>query len=291
MVASTTRRRIGVVVAVLVAGVTAMVGGDAATAASSTGDVYVVHGLADSKAADIFVDGKNVAPAAAPKTIVGPLKLTPGNHVVTFKDGATTLVNAQFSVKAGSSADVVAHRTADAQSQRVITVFPNDLTAVGPGKLRLVVSHVAVAPPADILDDGKPLFRNVANGESLSVVLPAMKCEITVVPTATTGPPILGPVTMSLKAGTLTRIFAIGDATNSTTDAVVQVLTIPVSGAKVPTKVRTGDGGQTADSIVGAGSRTGSLLAVALGLVLVVGLGAARGSARAERVIGSRHAR
>lgn len=291
MVTSRARRRVGVVVAVLVAGATALLGGSTARAASSTGDVYVVQGLADTPAADIFVDGKNVAPAAAPKTIVGPLTLSAGNHVVTLKDGATTLVNAQFSVKAGSSSDVVAHRTSDAQSQRVITVFPNDLSAVAPGKLRLVVSHVAVAPPADIIADSKPLFRNVANGESLSLVLPAMQTTVQVVPTATSGPAILGPVTLSLKAGSLTRVFAIGDATQNSTDAVVQVLSIPVSGAKVPTKVRTGDGGQTADSIIGSGTSTGTLVSLAVGLLLVAGLWIARGSASAERVIGSRHAR
>ena len=113
----------------------------------------------------------------------------------------------------------------------ILTVFKNNDKAVGPGKVRLVVAHVAAAPPADIKVDGKVLFDNVANGEALTLVVPAKTYNVAVVPAATDSDPILGPVDLKTKAGTLTRVFAIGSATENTMDAVVHVLDVSVSGA------------------------------------------------------------
>jgi hypothetical protein len=264
-------------------------GAGQAQGAATTGDVYVIHGLTGSTA-DILVDGTNVAPSAAPKTLVGPLRLAPGDHVVTFREGTDTLVSARFTVRAGASLDVVAHRTADSSRQPVVTVFMNDLSAVRPGTVRLVVSHVAVAPPADIRVDGEPLFRNVAGGESLTLDLPAKEVTIDVVPTAVTMPAILPPTKVDLQAGTLTRVFAIGDATEGTVDAVVQVLKVGVVGSGRPTQVRTGDGGQAADTLVGGrpGPATMTLLAALLAFGGVAALNRRR---PARPVIGSRHSR
>jgi hypothetical protein len=280
---------VGVVAALVVA---VAAGFGVAAAATGTGDVYVVHGIADATA-DVLVDGDNVAPAAAPKTVVGPLQLSPGEHVVTFRDSTQTLVSARFTVKAGTSVDVVAHRTADASRQPVVTVFVNDTSPVRAGMVRLVVSHVAVAPPADIRVDGDPLFRNVASGESLTLDLPAKTSTIDVVPTLTGGPAILQPVMVELKPGTLTRVFAIGDATAGTTDAVVQVLPVQVTGSQRPTRVQTGDGGQAAESFVEQSWSPGPG-AVVLFLAVLALAGATvlnRRSGPSHPVIGSRHAR
>lgn len=282
------RRLLGLLTVVLAmaAAIVALPG--TAQAASSTADVYVINGIAGTTA-DIVVDGNTVAPNAAPKTVVGPLRLQPGNHVVTLKDATKTVVSAKFSVKASTSTDVVAHRTADSSREPVVTVFANDLTGIAPGKTRVVVSHVAVAPPADIRVDGTPLFRNVANGESLTLELPAKTVTFDIVPTATSGPDILAPVQLELKAGTLTRLFAIGDATANTTDAVVQVLKVGVVGSERPSKVHTGDGGQAADSFTGGSHlATWILLAALLSFAGVFLLSRRPGAAP---VIGSRHSR
>lgn len=286
-----TRRVLGGALGLVVLVALAIAGASGASGAATTGDVYVVHALTGTTA-DILVDGNNVAPAAAPKTVVGPLRLAPGDHVVTFREGTKTLVSARFSVRAGASLDVVGHRTADAAMQPVVTVFTNDLSGVRPGTVRLVVSHVAVAPPADIRVDGEPLFRNVASGESLTLDLPAKRSTIDIVPTATSGPPILPPTVVDLKAGTLTRVFAIGDVTAGSVDAIVQVLPVGVVGSERPTLVRTGDGGQAADSFVsptGRPSLATVLLMVAVPALAAVALVNRRRTARP--VIGSRHAR
>lgn len=279
------------VLATVLAATAAMLGAPGiARAASTTGDVYIVHGIAGTTA-DILVDDNNVAPASAPKAVVGPLRLTPGSHVVTLKEGDKTVVSAMFTVKAGTSTDVVAHLTADSARSAVVTVFPNDLSGVAPGKTRLVVSHVAVAPAVDIRVDGTPLFRNVASGESLTLELPAKTSSLDVVPTATSGSALLNPVQLKLDAGTLTRVFLIGDSTANNTDAVVQEIPVGVVGSQRPTKVSTGDGGQAADSYIGGGSSL-ALWALAASLLAFGGVTVLSRTASANRpVIGSRHSR
>jgi Domain of unknown function (DUF4397) len=265
-------------------------GAGAAGAAKGTGQVFLVQAI-QGQTLKIQVDGATVAAAAAPKSVIGPLSLAAGSHVVTYVSGTKTLVSARFQMVAGNSQDVVAHIMADANMSAVVTVFVNDLSPVASGKTRLVVSHVAEAPPADIRVDGAPLFRNVANGESLSLVVPAKDVTIDVVPTATTGKAILGPVSLVLQSGTLTRVFAMGDATAGKTDAIVHVVAVAVRDSQRPTRVQTGDGGQAADVILGSGPGGGAVAAALLGMALVAAGAARRTRSRAALVIGRRHGR
>ena len=238
--------------------------------AEPSGDVYLVQALAGTTA-DLVVDGAVVRADAAPKAVVGPVRLSPGPHVLQVRSGATALVSARFAVAAGDSLDVVAHRASDTAMTPVVTVFRNDLSSVGPGKTRLVVSHVAVAEPADIRVDGRPFFRNVAGGESLSLVVPARAYSLDVVATAGSRM-ILAPVAVTLQPGTLTRVFAYGNPDQKTSDAIVQAIGVPVVGAARPAFVHTGDGGQAADEIVGAGGPSRPAVALGLGAVVLVGV-------------------
>lgn len=221
-----------------------------ASAAQRTGEVFVLNAIVGTPA-DVLIDGKVVRPNIQPKAVLGPLHITAGKHVLTLSAGATTVTQASFTVAAGASIDLVAHRMADASMAPTVTVFPNVKSPVRPGKACLVVSHVAVAPPADIRVNGKPLFRNVANGESLSLIVPAKTYSVDIVPTATAGPEVLAPVRLTVQAGTLTRVFAVGDPADGSADAVVQVIKVRVTGSGAPKLVRTGDGGQAAIAFVG----------------------------------------
>jgi hypothetical protein len=216
-----------------------------AQAATGQGTVYVLQGIADVSAS-VSVDGRTVSRDVAARTVVGPLRLDTGRHLVRLEASGVPAVEASFTVGAGTSTDLVAHRFPDADRSPAFTVFRNDLSAVPPGKTRLVVAHTAVVPPADIVVDGSPLVRNVANGESATRVVPARSYEVSIVPTATTGPAVLGPTTLTLPPGTLTNVFAIGDPSAGTMDAIVQSLPVRTSGSAAPDTVNTGDGGQAA---------------------------------------------
>jgi hypothetical protein len=101
--------------------------------------------------------------------------------------------------------------------------------------------------------------------------VPAKTYAVDVVPVGSqaSDDTILQPVRLTLKPGTLTRVFAVGDPSNGTADAVVQVLPVGVTGSGVPSSVPTGDGGQAADSFVDDGPGPGSL--VAAGLLALLG--------------------
>jgi hypothetical protein len=268
------RRRIPAGLAVLLLGGAGTLAGSTDAGASTpaggavpTGQVYVVHGILGTPV-DVDVDGRRLAGAARPKTVLGPLTLSAGRHVVVLRTGTRTMTSASFLVPAGRSIDVVAARAADAAQNARVVVFRNDLDPVGRGKTRLVVAHAAVAPPADVRLDGSVFFHDVSSGESLSLLVPAKSYTVDAVPVAGGGT-VLDPVELSLKAGTLTRVFAVGDPSAGTADAVVQVLKVGVVGSGVPRSVPTGDGGQAADEVVGASAGPPPWIAVAAGLLLL----------------------
>jgi hypothetical protein len=230
---------------VLVATIGAAALSSPAGAAATTGEIYVVNAVA-GMSADLAVDGDVVQAAAAPKTIVGPLTLTPGEHVVSFTPTGADAISATIDVTAGASSDVVAHLGVDATSGPKFTVFPNDLSPVAPDKARLVVAHTAVVPPADVRVDGAVLFSNVANGEALTLVVPGGTYNVDIVPASTSGPVVFGPVELAVAAEQLNRVYAFGSPEESSMDAIVRTQALPVAGAGEPGSVDTGNGGQAA---------------------------------------------
>lgn len=254
-----------------------------AVAAGSSADVYIVQGVDATKMA-LSVDGRSIAAAAAAKTIVGPLHLSPGPHTVAARSlDNKTDVSASWTLKSGESLDVVLHRRVDPDVRPVFTTYVNDLSPVSAGSGRLVVAHDAAVGPADVRVKHKVLFSNIASGESLTLTVPKGSYPVDIVPTATSGPAVFGPVDLPVAAKALTRVFAIGVAATKSMDAVVQVLPLTSRGSgSTPTKVNAGDGGQARALIQsqdpssltfssGAGSRQGlvgaSLPAVGTGLL------------------------
>jgi hypothetical protein len=269
------RLRRGVVTAVVGLGALIPMTAGHASAAEATGTVYVVQGVADT-AMTITVDGKAVATAAAAKTIVGPLTLSAGSHTVAAESPTRTeTVTASVSVTAGSNVDAVLHRQVDPSKPPVITTFPNDLSAVTAGSGRLVVAHTAAVGPADVRVDQKVLFANIANGEALTVTVPASTYSVDIVPSATSGPVVFGPANVPVAPTALTRVFAIGVAATSSMDAVVQVLPLSVRGSGTkPSTVNAGDGGQAAALVSAADGAIDDRDLIAVALLAVVGAAA-----------------
>lgn len=228
--------------------------------AGSGARVHVVHGL-PSTGVDVAVDGDVVARDVAGPGVVGPFDLAAGRHVLEVTDASgAAVVSSTLDLAPGSDSDVVVHQPVTAGAAPVVTVFANDVSPVPAGKARLVVSHTAAVPPADIVVDGQVLFANVANGESLTAVVPVGTYEVQVVATGRTSPSFLGPLDLTLQAGALNRVFAVGDPAGTGMDAVVHVVAVPTSGTPAPGRVETGTGGQAAGlAPVGAGwfGRTG----------------------------------
>src|SRR4051794_29143670 len=110
----------------------AAVPASAASGASGSATVYVLQGLAGVDA-DVSVDGTSVATGVLAKTVVGPLRLPAGKHLVALSSKGTRFVSASVNVKAGTSVDVLGYWAAEAPTRPLMAVLPNDLSPVGAG--------------------------------------------------------------------------------------------------------------------------------------------------------------
>ncbi|WP_246485919.1 DUF4397 domain-containing protein [Kribbella qitaiheensis] len=234
--------------------------------AAGKGVLHVIQGL-PGRSLDISVDGRTVARGVKAAEIVGPLDVAAGQRKVTAREGGKVVIERVVTVGADSNLDVVVHRPAAPTAAPVITTYANKLTGIPKDKAALRVAHTAAVGPADIRVNGKVLFANVANGESLDVVVPAGTYSVEIVPAGATSPVILGPLALPVKAGYLTRVFAIGEPNSKTMNVTVTSLRLPSAGSDRPNLVNTGTGGQAAGLVNGEQSPVAPIALVALLLV------------------------
>lgn len=216
-----------------------------ATADSSKGsaDVYVVQGL-PGVVVDVSVDGEVVAEDLATTDVAGPFEVEGGRSSVTFTDArGTVLADNTVDAKAGTSTDLVLHLPTSAKGAPTVTAFDNDLSAVQADKAAVTVAHTAAVPPADIKVNGDVLFANVANGESLDLVVPDDTYEVEIVPTGQDAPVVFGPVDLDVEGGSLNRVYAVGDPSKKTMNVAVHVIAVDETGSAEPKRVDTGMGG------------------------------------------------
>jgi hypothetical protein len=211
--------------------------------AANDTEIYFVQGL-PGKQVDVAVDGESIAENVKTATVAGPFKVNAGSRMVTFSDNGSVLVENTFSIKEGVNVDVVVHLPASSSGDPVVTVFKHDPVEVPKGKACLVVAHTAAVPPADIRVNDQVLFANVANGESLQLLVPVATYKVSIVPTGGTEPVFFGPVSLTVKSGAVNRVYAVGDPETKTMNVVVHVIDAAATGSDKPSEVNTGTGGQ-----------------------------------------------
>jgi hypothetical protein len=211
--------------------------------ASDDGEVYFVQGLPGASV-DVAIDGHSVAKNVKTAAVVGPFKVSGGQRTVTVRSAGKILIQRKVSVKAKGSSDVVVHLPAKGTGDATITAYRNDLWSVPKDKAALTVSHTAAVPAADIQVNGKVLFSDISNGESLSLVVPVATYKVEIVKTKKNAPVYFGPVDLTVQGGALNRVYAIGDPSKKTMNVAVHVLTAASMGSAKPSKVNTGTGGQ-----------------------------------------------
>jgi hypothetical protein len=88
--------------------------------------------------------------------------------------------------------------------------------------------------------------------------------------------PVFGPINLTVKAGALNRVFAIGQPENGGMDAVVQVLPLRTTSVHMPGDVGAGEAGLVAtDAAADEGDSSASVTAYAVLLgVSIAGVGA-----------------
>ena len=211
--------------------------------AANDTEIYIVQGL-PGKNLDVAIDGESVVEDVKTAEVKGPFKVEPGSRSVTFSEDGTTVLENTFSIKEGSKADIVAHLPASSSGDPLVTVYKYDDVKVPKGKAFLVVSHVAAVPPADVRVDETVLFENIANGESLELMVPVATYKVDIVPTKETEPVFFGPVSLTVQGGAINRVYALGDPEKKTMNVAVHVITVGTTGSGKPSEVNTGTGGQ-----------------------------------------------
>ncbi|MET1059422.1 MAG: DUF4397 domain-containing protein [Nocardioides sp.] len=215
----------------------------AATGAAQAGTVTVVQAV-PGRTVVVRVDGKPVQGAAEVGEFLGPLRLPAGSHKVSFTDDAGDVdVTSTLRVKAGSTSDVVLHRPASVGGAPVVSSYGTPTEPIGPGKARVLVAHTATVAPADVRVDGQVVFTNIANGEFATADVPAGTHVVELLPTGTTTDPILGPLDLTVAAGTVSMVYAVGNPRDRSMQVILHSGQLRDDGTVVPDTIRTGSAG------------------------------------------------
>lgn len=255
-----------------------------ATAAPTPALVTVIQAVPGTTVA-VAVDGRQVARNAAVGDVLGPLGLTPGRHDISFT-GADFTVDSTLEVGGGEASDVVLHLPAEVDGDPVVHSYDAPTGAIGPGKARVLLAHTATVPPADVQVDGETVFTNIANGEFADADVPEGSIEVALLPSGAGGDPILGPLDLSLAAGTLSMVYAYGNPRDGSMAVIAHTEELAPDGSVVPTRIDTGSAGMVDDAVTTFASpvtHDPSRSPVAVALLLVLAASVAAGGARWSR--------
>jgi hypothetical protein len=206
------------------------------------GLVSVVQAV-PAAAVDVVIDGKAVSKQVATGKVLGPYRLTAGEHRLDFSIAGGAQVATTITVEQGASQDVVVHLPASVDGDPVVNSYPTPTEPIGPGKARVLVAHTATVAPADVVVDGTAVFTNVANGEFATADVPAGKHVVELLPTGATEDPILGPLDVTLTPATVTMVYAIGDPADESMQLVAHSARLTGDGSLAPGSIDTGSAG------------------------------------------------
>lgn len=246
-----------------------MVLAPAASAQEETGNVTVVHGIADTPV-DVYVNGDLTLEGFEPGTVTDPLPLPAGSYdLEVYAAGADTdsddpVLSGSADLTAGADVSVVAHL--DADGNPALAVFANDISTLDAGDARVTVRHAAAAPAVDILADGEAIFSGVENGQEGVADVPAGTVEAAVALAGETDP-VIGPAEVTLEEGVNTIVYAVGSAEDGNLELLIQT----IAGLHdTPDDVQSGSGGLKAAEQAGAAQLP--YLAGLAGALLIAGL-------------------
>lgn len=240
---------------------------------------------------DVSVDGRQVASGAEVGDVLGPFALAPGSHDVAFT-GDGTDVEHSLDVAAGAASDVVLHLPAEVDGDPVVHSYAAPDGPIGPDKARVLLAHTATVAPADVRVDGQTVFTNIANGEYADADVPAGSIEVALLPSGADDDPILGPLDVSLEAGTLSMIYAYGNPSDGSMKVIAHTAALSPDGSVQPSRIDTGSAGLVeapvtpfADGVGGGPTATWTALGVLALLALLVALATGATGLRRRRQV------
>jgi hypothetical protein len=219
--------------------------------------VTVIQAVPDATV-DVSVDGRSVAAGAQVGEVLGPFELTPGSHAISFSgDGVS--VDSDLTLKAGAVSDVVLHLPAEVDGDPVVHSYAAPDGPIGPGKARVLLAHTATVAPADVEVDGQTVFTNIANGEFADADVPEGTITVALLPSGSEADPILGPLDVSLRAGTLSMIYAYGNPRDGSMNVIAHTSALAADGSVEPSRIDTGSAGLVTQHVNPFGDDAGRL--------------------------------
>ncbi len=210
--------------------------------AAAPAQLSVVQAVPDVSV-DVTIDGRDLSKSVATGKVLGPYPLDAGKHQLDFTGAGGLSISTSVTLKAGESQDVVLHMPASVQGDPVVNSYRTPTSPINPGNARVLVAHTATVAPADVVVDGNVVFTNIANGEFATADVPAGKHVVELLPTGESGNPILGPLEVTLTAGTVTNVYAIGNPADNSMSLVAHEAPLKLTDADEPSEIDTGSAG------------------------------------------------
>ena len=195
-------------------------------AAAGTAKVNVVHGIPGA-VVRICVDGSSVADNVKYGAKIVGATLPAGTHrvrVVAAGKACTTspVLKAAYSLAAGKNYTIVANL--DAAGKANLKAFTNNVSRTAAGKARLTVRHTANAPAVNVWAGSTRLISGSSFtwGKSATLGVPANTYQVKVTLPGSSKP-VIGPKSLTLKAGKAYQVYAVGSAGH------YRLVTVPIT--------------------------------------------------------------
>ena len=211
-----------------------------------SGTVTLVQAV-PGRTVEMRVDGRELHRVAHVGDVIGPVRLPAGRHVFAFVGSGGSVVRSTVWLRPGSSVDVVLHRPAAVRGASLVTLFPTPTRPIRAGWARILVAATATLVPADVRVDDRVVFANIANGESATIDVTAGRHLVALVPTGQPAPAVLGPLKVTVAAGTVTMVYAAGGPPAGAPRAIVHTMALGNGGQAAPGNVHTGTVGLARD--------------------------------------------
>ena len=138
------------------------------------------------------------------------------------------------------------HLPAAPHGAPLVNSYSTPRKPIAPGKARVLIAHTATVAPADVRVDGQVVFRDIANGEYATADVAAGDHSVALLPAGLDTDPILGPLDVTLPAGTVTMVYAVGTPRDHSMDVISHTAKVGSNGAVVPSTIDTGRAGLAA---------------------------------------------
>ncbi len=210
-------------------------------AADAPATVTVVHGIPSVGNVDICAGGSTALLSDVPFGGVATISVPAGTYDLTVKvanaapcTGATAITANGVVVPAGANVSAVANLTGGTPN---LAIYANDVSEVAAGSGRVGVYHGANAPTVDILVNGGPGITDLAQGQVGNADLPTAAYDFAVTPAGDPGTIVLNIPGVTVPAGKLLQVFAVGAVPDANEQNPFQVITnlIDLPTATTPT--------------------------------------------------------